>query len=128
MAKEETNISTRIQLNVTDNVTLFRNNVGQANVGTEEYPRIIRYGVCNPGGSDLLGFTETVITPEMMGKKVAIFTAIEVKTAKGKPSKAQQNFINIVAAAGGIAGVARSPEDANELIAPASSSSPPKSI
>lgn len=57
------------------------------------------------GGSDIIG-----IAPD------GCFLAIEVKTARGRVSKEQQTFIDAVNKAGGIAGVARSVEDALELI------------
>lgn len=51
----------------------------------------------------------------MIGKTVAVFTAIEVKVDAKKASSNQADFIKAVAEAGGIAGVARSEHDA-ELI------------
>ena len=44
-----------------------------------------------------------------------MFTAIEVKD-RGRPTPEQLNFIAQVKAAGGIAGVARSPEEALEIV------------
>jgi hypothetical protein len=85
---------------------LFRNNTG---TGYQEYngvKRIIKFGLCK-GSSDLIGWTEVEITEEMIGKKVAIFTAVEVKTENGKVSEEQQNFINNVIQAGGIAKIER---------------------
>ena len=38
------------------------------------------------GASDLIGFTTVEITPEMVGQKAAIFTAIEVKRETGRVS------------------------------------------
>jgi hypothetical protein len=43
----------------------------------------------------------------MVGTKVAVFTAVEVKTESGKVSKEQQNFINNVNRAGGIGKITR---------------------
>ena len=68
------------------------------------------------GSSDLVGWTEVEITPDMVGRKVAVFTAIEAKTPSMRVSKAQTNFIRRLAEAGGIAGIARSAEDATKLI------------
>src|SRR5690554_872736 len=62
------------------------------------------------GGSDIIG-----ISPD--GR----FLAVEVKTARGLVSPEQQRFIDAVNKAGGIAGVARSVDDALELIGSASS-------
>tara|TARA_Y100001973_G_scaffold105035_2_gene176730 strand:- start:2839 stop:3162 length:324 start_codon:yes stop_codon:yes gene_type:complete len=66
--------------------------------------RMMTFGLC-VGSSDIIG-----ITPE--GR----FLAVEVKTAKGKPTKEQLNFIEQVRKAGGIAGIARSPQDALDLL------------
>jgi hypothetical protein len=54
----------------------------------------------------------------MVGQRVAIFAAIEVKTPTGRPTEEQINFIGRVNKAGGIAGIARSPEDAIEILKP----------
>lgn len=105
--------------------TLFRNNTGTGWVGKTsrtkdggmylKEPRPLRAGLCN-GSSDLIGWTKKTITPDMVGKDVAIFTAIEVKTARGRVSKEQLTFINAVNNAGGIGGIAKSAEDAVELL------------
>ncbi len=89
---------------------MHRNNIGQ--YFDPKTNRPIRYGVCNPGGSDLIGWTPVQITPDMVGKTVAVFTAVEVKTPNGKPTEHQLNFITQVLRAGGFAGIARSPGDA----------------
>lgn len=68
------------------------------------------------GSSDLIGWTTVEITPEMVGQKVAVFTAIEAKTGKTKISPEQQKFIDVVIESGGIAGVAKSVEDAVKII------------
>lgn len=61
-------------------------------------------GLCK-GSSDLVGITND-----------GIFFAIEVKTPQGRVSKEQQHFIDHVNEKGGIAGVARSPQDALDLL------------
>ena len=69
------------------------------------------------GQSDLAGWTSVVITPEMVGKRVAVFTAIETKRTKGgKASSDQVNFVTQVAEQGGIAGIANSLEVARKII------------
>ena len=70
----------------------------------------------NPGGGDLLGWRTVEVTPEMVGQRVAVFTSIEVKTPTGKLRVEQEQWLKVVRAAGGIAGVARSVEDAEALV------------
>jgi hypothetical protein len=93
---------------------LLRNNCGQCQT---KDGRVIRYGVGNPGGSDLIGFRTITITPEMVGRQVAVFTALEVKTPAGRATEQQRRFLAMVEAHGGIAGIARSVEDAGALLA-----------
>lgn len=69
-----------------------------------------------PGFSDLFGLVPVVITPDMVGQQVAVFTALEVKTAKGKPTEKQAAFIKAVNDNGGRADVVRSPEDAVRVV------------
>ena len=70
------------------------------------------------GACDLPGWTEIMITPDMVGRKVPIFTSIEAKaTEGGRVSPDQKNWMNQVQSAGGIAGVARSPEEALQIVA-----------
>ena len=102
--------------------TMFRQNTGQAWSGAriERLPggkvlihdaRPVQFGLC-VGSSDLIGWTPLQITPDMVGRTAAIFTAIEVKRLKGRATEAQSNFIHQVTNAGGIAGIARSPAEA----------------
>lgn len=80
---------------------IFRNNCGTLK---DKDGRWVKYGVANPGGSDLIGWKSIIITPEMVGKTVAVFTAIEVKTPTGRMDREgkQQHFLDAVNAAGGI--------------------------
>jgi hypothetical protein len=94
-------------------VRLFRNNSGVA--FHADGSRVV-YGVGSPGGSDLLGFTVKTVTPDMVGKPVAIFTAVEIKTPRGRVSAEQENFIRVVNEAGGLAAIVRSPEEALRLV------------
>lgn len=102
----------------------FRQNVGLAWQGERivktgdsvylEHARPIRAGLCE-GSSDLIGWTPVRITPEMVGRTVAVFTACELKTGKLTVTDDQQRFLDAVQAAGGIAGVVRSTADAVTL-------------
>lgn len=93
-------------------VRVLRNNVGmlEDKQGTK-----VRYGLC-VGSSDLIGWYPVTITPEMVGKKIAIFTAVEVKTPTGRLTKEQVNFLDAIKSAGGIAFVSRSVEEAERFI------------
>ena len=105
----------------------FRNNTGMGWVGAGKPVRLANGDMLlkNPvrplhagltrGSSDIIGLTEVTITPDMVGQKIAVFTAIEVKTKTGKASEEQLNFIKIVTEMGGFSGVAKTPEDALKI-------------
>lgn len=86
---------------------LFRNQVGR-------YPtmdgRYISSGLC-VGSPDLVGWKSVTITPDMVGRRVAVFVGVEAKTPVGRLSDEQRAFLGALEAAGGIAVVARSTED-----------------
>lgn len=69
-----------------------------------------------PGFSDLFGMVPTVITQDMVGQTLGVFTAIEVKTAVGRVSPKQAAFLRAVNDNGGKSGVARSVDDALALV------------
>ena len=95
--------------------TLFCNNVGMYK---DQRGNVIRYGLCK-GSSDLIGWTPITITSDMVGKKIAVFTAVEVKLDKhGKyqATKEQKQFINVVRNNGGFAGVADCKKDLEDII------------
>ncbi len=99
-------------------VRMSRNNIGLAH-----YPDSapVKYGVFGDvGGSDRIGWTTRVITPDMVGQRVAIFTAIEVKKPGKIPNtahvKTQRHFCDVVIAAGGIAGIVQSADEALALV------------
>lgn len=94
------------------NCVLFRNNTGQGWAGRviersatrmvlQDF-RPIHAGLVK-GSSDLIGWTIIEITPKMVGRKMAIFTAFEAKTKTVKLTHEQANFLNRVTEAGGIA-------------------------
>ena len=92
----------------TGSTRLFRNNTGTLR---DQHGRPVSFGLCK-GSADLIGWRTVTITPEMVGQQVAVFTSIEVKTPTGRVKPEQQQWLDAVQAAGGIAGVARSVEDA----------------
>jgi|TARA_R100000406_G_scaffold51221_1_gene34789 hypothetical protein len=115
MANAETNIQQRIRLalGTRQDVRLFRNQVGQ--LPDPRTGRPVQFGLAK-GSADIVGWTTKTITEDDVGKSYAIFTSIEVKTPTGRLTGLQQNWLHTVQTAGGIAGVARSPEDALQII------------
>jgi hypothetical protein len=92
---------------------LFRNNTGTLR---DRHGRPVQFGLAR-GSADLIGYRTITITPDMVGQQVAVFTSIEVKTPTGRIRPEQRAWMETVQAAGGIAGVARSVEDAKALLA-----------
>jgi hypothetical protein len=77
--------------------------------------RMVKVGM-GKGSPDLIGYRVVEVTPAMLGSRIAVFAGVEVKSAKGRVSPEQQNFLDRLGAAGGLAGVARSPEDAHAIL------------
>ena len=75
---------------------LFRNAVGFMNG--------FAFGL-SPGSSDEIGWKEKIVTPDMIGKKIAVFQAIEIKTLTDKISYEQIIFYLNLKIAGGISQV-----------------------
>ena len=91
---------------------LHRNNTGTLR---DQQGRPVQFGLAK-GSADLIGWTTRTITPDMVGQPVAVFTSIEVKTPTGRVSPEQRQWLEAVQAAGGIAGVARSVDDALRIV------------
>lgn len=116
---------TRLRLS-TCGFTMWRNNVGSAWQGNAEViapsrilisnARRVAYGLTK-GASDLIGFKPVVITQEMVGKTFPIFTVVETKRPGGRISAEQNIFLDCIRKAGGIAIVAKKPDDINEGLA-----------
>jgi hypothetical protein len=94
------------------NVRVFRNNVGALKTETGQ---LVRFGL-EKSSSDLIGFRSIEITPDMVGKTIAQFVSIEIKTEKGKPTDGQKRWLDMILKFGGIAGVCRSIDDARALL------------
>lgn len=111
---------------------VFRNNVGTGWTGELIKPTNIRTVVVYPGdvvlrnarplhaglcdgSADLIGWTSVRITPEMVGRDVAVFTSVEVKD-KGRAHAGQKNWLQVVRAAGGIATVSHSEDEALDVV------------
>jgi hypothetical protein len=96
----------------TGSTRLFRNNTGTLR---DQHGRPVSFGLCK-GSADLIGWTTRTITQEMVGQRIAVFTSIEVKAASGRLRPEQRQWLDAVQAAGGVAGVARSVDDAKGLL------------
>ena len=110
------------------NTMLLRNNNGAF---TDSTGRTVRYGLGNISkkhsetmkSSDLIGFRKMVVTPEMVGQTIAVFTAIEMKSEDWKSTKkldereiAQKNFIDLVKSWGGIASFCNSVDQLKTIL------------
>lgn len=115
VANAETDLQQRIRLalGMRSDLRLFRNQVGQ--LPDPRTGRPVQFGLAR-GSADLIGWQSIVITPEMVGQRVAVFTSIEVKTPTGRLTPAQSAWLSTVRGAGGIAGVARSVGAAFEIV------------
>lgn len=95
------------------NCVLMRNNSGACK---DETGRVVRYGLGHTSpkqefkSSDYIGITKVVITPEMVGKTLGVYTAFETKKRSWNPFKKfddretkQKNFLEWVISMGGIA-------------------------
>lgn len=126
----ETNITRTIMLSLSKlGVKIFRNNTAMGFAGqSKRFSKretvtleagdiiirngtVLHSGLCK-GSSDLIGYKSVTVTPEMIGKKLAIFTACEVKTPSGRATPEQIAFINMVNEHGGIGFIARSADEA----------------
>lgn len=93
-------------------VRLWRNNTGTLR---DERGRPVSFGLC-PGSADLIGYRTVIVTPDMVGQQLAVFAAVEVKSPTGRLTIGQKAFLEHVAGAGGLAGVARSVDEARSLL------------
>jgi hypothetical protein len=98
---------------------LWRNNVGGL---YDQRGRFVAYGLGSHAGSvlsgtsDAIGLHSITISPEMVGRRIAVFVAIEAKD-RAPLTPDQRAYLTIIHEAGGIAGVAHSVEDAQQIIA-----------
>lgn len=115
LSQSENQIQQEIRLAVGQekNLRLFRNETGSLpNPRTGKW---VDFGLAK-GSSDLIGFKTVEVTPDMVGEKLAVFISLEVKNKRGKLSELQHNWLQVVKRAGGITGVARSIQDALNIL------------
>lgn len=106
---------------------MMRNNSGAFQ---DDTGRWVRYGLMNDSkkindqikSSDLIGITPVLITQDMIGRIVGVFTAVESKREGWKCSptnereKAQAKFHDLVRSHGGYAGFASDPSHLTEIV------------
>lgn len=104
------------------NIPLWRNNCGGF---YDENGRFVRYGLGSEAklaSSDWIGIRPTLITPDMVGQVLGVFTAVEMKQEGWRFNKndehllQQKKFIDIVNQNGGMAGFAQSVDDFYRII------------
>lgn len=105
-------------------IRLFKNPVGVGYIGAAQHmadgsvlirrPRRVSFGLFK-GAADLIGWRTVTITPDMVGKKVAVFVSVEVKDDGGRVRPEQENWARVVRECGGLGGIARSEADARAI-------------
>jgi hypothetical protein len=121
MAERDVQAEILLALGSRRDTRLFRNPVGTGWSGEVvsnedglvvlKRPRFLRYGLIT-GSGDLIGWHQQVITQADVGSTWARFLSVEVKAGRGTASDEQGKWKTRVNGAGGIAMVARSPEEA----------------
>lgn len=105
---------------------LWRNNNGACR---DDTGRLIRYGLANDSArlskqiksSDLIGWVPVLITPDMVGQTVAVFTSIEAKRSDWRlqpgdaHAQAQARWIDLVKGSGGYGGFVTDPSQLKEI-------------
>ena len=111
MSEQQTQQAIRLALGRGD-TRLWRNNTGTL---YDRQGRPVRFGLCK-GSSDLIGLRSITIGPEHVGQQLAVFAALEVKSATGRPTPEQVAFIETVRDLGGLAGVVHSVSEAAVIL------------
>jgi hypothetical protein len=103
----------RLALGTQPDAKLFRNQVGS--LPDPHTGRLVTFGLAR-GSADLIGWRTVTITRDMVGRRIAVFTSIEVKTPTGRMRPEQETWLGVVRGAGGVGGVARSVTDALQIV------------
>lgn len=124
--RDESTVQQEVQIQAMHfGCVLLRNNSGAF---SDKTGRLVRYGLGNISSkqtyksSDLIGITKIVITPDMIGKTLGVFTALEVKREDWNPHKKfddheiqQNNFLKWVIHNGGIASFINSIDNLKDI-------------
>ncbi len=108
MGAKEKNLINEYLLNLPENVRMFRTNSGMGWAGKSVKKGDITliknarpFHGMPEGWPDLTGWETVVITPDMVGQKIAVFSVVEVKTGSTKLSKKQNQFKELILKMGG---------------------------
>ena len=91
---------------------VWRNNVGGYYDARGVY---VSYGLAK-GSADLIGLVQVTITPEMVGRTVALFLSDEIKAAKGRLSPEQEAWERTMGKLHAVHQLHRSEEEAREFL------------
>lgn len=111
----ETRLQNEIRLGISsrcDDVVTFRNHAGALR---DQRGKMVTFGL-SPGSPDLVGWKTVEVTENMVGQRLAVFIGIEVKMPGEKPRDDQAHWLEQLAAAGGVAGVATSVDEAIDIL------------
>lgn len=106
--KENENLNRTIYAAKEHGYLMYRNNTGL--FLTLDGCRQVHAGL-GKGTHDWIGMKTITVTPDMVGRKIAVFSSIEGKSGLRDMSKEQKIFRDVVVARGGIAFKATCPED-----------------
>lgn len=111
MGQKENNLKNEVDKNLTSWQRLWRINSGMAWAGKviSRMSGVLKLANPRPffgapkGFPDMIGFDSIIITPEMVGQRVAVFVGSELKATKNdKLKKDQVNFKNLIVKMGGL--------------------------
>jgi hypothetical protein len=97
-------------------VKLFRVQSGQWWACTHPGGQLYRMKGATAGTSDFCGWRKVRITQDMVGRDMAQFVGLEMKTATGNERESQERFRTVLTNDGGVCGVCRTPDDALKLL------------
>ena len=134
MSKYESQVTKETLIAATkSNNRLFRNNTGTGWAGKSHRfteiktitvmpgdmlirnARPLKAGLAK-GSSDTIGWTNVEITPEMVGKTIPVFTAVEIKTRGTRTTANQKNWADYINKENGIALIIKESEEYEEGI------------
>lgn len=108
MGFKEKNLINEYLSNLPENMRMFRTNSGMGWAGKSVKKGDITliknarpFHGMPEGWPDITGWETIEITPEMVGSKIAVFTAVEAKTGSLKLSDKQNRFKEIIEKMGG---------------------------